>query len=67
MHSKSQAEQMRIKPQFREELTPILNYFPPHTHTQKKTLTEEGKHPNSFYEATITHYQHQRYHTKRKL
>ena len=32
---------------FREELTPILLKF-----FQK--IAEEGKHPNSFYEATIT-------------
>ena len=36
-----------ILPKFREELTPILLKF-----SQK--IAEEGKLPNSFYEATIT-------------
>ena len=67
MHSKPQAEHMRIKPQFREELTPILNLSPPPPKKKKNILTEEGTHPNSFYEATPPHYQNQRYHTKRKL
>ena len=36
MHSKPQAEHMRIKPQFREELTPILNLSPPPPKKKKK-------------------------------
>ena len=54
MHSKPQAEHMRIKPQFREELTPILNLSPP-PQKKKKIPTEEGTHPNSFYEVTTSH------------
>ena len=46
---------------FREELTPILLKL-----FQK--IAEEGKLPNSFYEATITLIpKPERYHTKRKL